>query len=102
MKKLIVEIEKKVPPQFFQIFASIGFWNEEGEKTYILNLEGKIGNAFTQTQARKLKYEEFILNCLISDINMLTKDLTGFKFGKAGSHIWVSNDKNERILFIHF
>src|SRR6185369_4331780 len=98
---LKVEIETKVPSNFFQIFASIGFWNAEGKTVYEANKAGTMGSQFTQEQAKKLQYQDFVFNSLLTDIQTILEK-TDFKFGKAGSHIWVSDKDNKRILFIHF
>lgn len=100
-QKIKVEIEKRIPEKFFQVLASVGFWNEQGENVYQKNREGKMGSKFTQQEANKLKYEDFVLNSLICDVKTVLEG-TEFKFGKGGSHIWISNDKNERMIFIHF
>ncbi len=96
-----VEIESKVPDKFFQIFASIGFWNQEGQKVYDANKKGLLGSKVTQEAARKETFENYILNCLSIDISTVLRD-TEYKCGKGGSHLWVSNNDDKRMLFIHF
>jgi len=112
MKALKIEIEKRLPPEanLWQVFASVGFWNENGQRVYDENRAGKMGSKFTQGEAKRLSFEEFVLNSLNSDIETLKSSTRlpnkywepGFTHGKGGSHIWVSNPKNERVLFIHF
>ena len=107
MPQLSVTIESKLPAELFQVLASIGFWNTEGFRTYELNKKGELGSKASQDLARKLTYESFILDCLYADINCFATGsgkywVEGYKFGKGGSHIWVSNQNNERVLFIHF
>lgn len=101
MKYLKTVIESKIPQSFFQIFASIGFWNEEGKKVCEGNKSGTMGSQKTQEFARKETYEEFILNSLLCDITILLEN-TDFKFGKTGSHIYISDKENKRLLLIHF
>jgi hypothetical protein len=98
--KIKVEIETKVPESFFQIFASIGFWNQQGADIYEQNRKGKMGTKASQELSRKIDYKEFILDNLLGDLRTIL-DGKGFKSGRGGSHLWVSNDKNERILFIY-
>lgn len=96
-----VEIESKVPDKFFQIFASIGFWNQEGQRVYDANKKGLMGSKVTQEAARKETFESYILDCLSVDIATVLEG-TEFKSGKGGSHLWVSDKDNKRMLFIHF
>ena len=100
-KKIKVEIETRIPEKFFQVLASIGFWNEQGEDVYQKNRDGKLGSKFTQDEANKLSYEDFVLNSLVCDVQTILEN-TEFKFGKGGSHIWISNKENQRMVFIYF
>ena len=106
MKKLIVEIEKKITPELFNVFGCVGFWNDEGQNVYEMNKAGKMGSKFSQSQANKLPYEDFVLESLGHEIiETLQNGETwpkGWKAGKGGSHIWVSSPDNERRIFIHF
>lgn len=95
-------IEHRVPASFFQIFASVGFWNERGTEFFEANKNGTMGSKFTQTKAREEGKEAFILNSLLCDVQTILKEQPEFKCGKSGSHIWVSNEKNERLILIHF
>lgn len=101
MKHLQVTIESNIPVSFFQVINSIGFWNKQGRKIYESNRNGTMGSSFTQEQAKKESYETFVFTNLLTDIQTLLEK-TEFKFGKAGSHIWISNEKNERLLMIYF
>jgi hypothetical protein len=107
MKKLIVVIESKLHEKLFQALACVGFWNQEGEKVYGENRAGRMGNAFTQKEARRLSNEDFVMNSLIHDLKTLEEGNgelwpEGFAAGKSGSHIWIHNEKNERVILIHF
>lgn len=106
--KLKTEIESRIPDELLHVFKCIGFWNEQGLNIYEQNKAGKTGSKFTQDEARKVTFETFIFNCLLSDLKQLSESTStgywpkGFKYGKGGSHIWISNPENERTLFIHF
>ncbi len=110
MKTIKVEIEKRLPSEanFWQVFASVGFWNENGQKAYDDNRAGKMGSKFTQDAARSRPIEEWVLNSLYHDIETLSSNGVppywepGWKFGRGGNHIWIANQKNERVVFIHF
>jgi hypothetical protein len=105
---LKIEIEKRLPSQLFHVLACCGFWNEQGKNVYEKNKAGEMGGKYSQEQARKLSYNDFCLNSLLSEIKTFAEStgegywVDGYKYGKGGSHIWVSNAQNERILFIHF
>jgi hypothetical protein len=108
MNTIKVEIEKRLPSELFQVLACIGFWNEQGANVYEMNKAGKMGGKTSQEEARKLPYETFCLNSLINEIRTFAESKeqkywpTGYKAGKAGDHIWVSDANNIRVLFIHF
>lgn len=107
MPYLQVNIERKLPEQLFQTLASIGFWNAEGRQIYEKNKKGQLGNEKTQAFAKKVPYESFIIDCLYKDISTFANGTgkywpEGYKFGKGGSHIWISEPNNERVLFIRF
>ena len=106
MQLLQTTIERRLPKELFHVLASIGFWNEQGQQVYEQNKAGKMGSKFTQGEANKLPYTDFCFNSLLSEIESFSQSSehwpAGYKYGKGGSHIWVSNPKNERVLFIHF
>jgi hypothetical protein len=102
MKQLKVIIESTIPQEFFQIFASIGYWNMHGERVVRENKAGTLGSAATQKDARTQTYEDFVMGCLLIDIQTTLQKHPQFKSGKSGSHIWVSNEQNKRMLLIHF
>lgn len=108
MSTLKLEIESRMPRELVHICQSIGFWNEDGDRVYRLNQAKEMGDKFTQEQARKLSYEEYTINSLLSDLKIFSESKEpgywpkGYKYGRGGSHIWVSNENNQRVLFIHF
>jgi hypothetical protein len=107
MPYLKLEIERKLPEQLFQILASIGYWNQNGFQIWMDNKAGKLGSKESQQFAKKVPQDSFVLDCLYSDINCFANGngkywVEGYKFGKGGSHIWVSDENNERVLFIHY
>lgn len=103
MKKLLITIEGKITNNLYNVFGCIGFWNSEGQHVYEQNKAGKMGNKFTQEQANKLPYEEFILMSLMQDFHTLTETMKGYKFGKGGTHIWIAREtNNERVILINF
>lgn len=105
MNILITEIENKIVPELFNVFGCIGFWNKEGQNIYEMNKAGKMGGKFSQEQARKLPYTDFVLESLAHELNTLQSGESwpkGWKAGKGGSHLWVSAPNNDRAIFIHF
>ena len=105
MAKLQVTVEKRIPTSIIQIFASIGFWNERGESIFQDNKDGKLGSKKSQEFARQTDYDTFILTSIMYDIDTIIsaddQKKHGLKCGKGGSHVWVSNKDNERILFLY-
>ena len=106
--KLKLIIESRLPDELLHIIKSIGFFNEQGVDIYEKNKAGTMGNKFTQEEAKKLTFENFIFNLLLSDLKTFSQSESkqywpeGFKYGKSGSHIWVCNASNDRVLLIHF
>jgi hypothetical protein len=105
MKTVNVIIEKRIPDELTTLFQCVGFWNEQGKDLYEMNKQGKMGSKRTQELARSMSYHDFILDMLISDIEIVhdnpKKWPVGYIYGRSGSHIWVSDSQNARVLLIH-
>lgn len=94
-------IEKRIPESFIQIFASVGFWNAEGQDVYKSNKAGTMGSKTTQDEANSKTFEAFVLDCLFLDCKTILSN-TEFKCGRSGNHVWVSTEDNDRLILIHF
>ncbi len=107
MKKLIIILEKRITDSLSkaQVFGSVAFWNDEGERVYQGNVDGKLGNPSTQQSAREEGYETFVLNGLLADCKttIAANCPDEYMVGRSGSHIWISRkESKERVVLIHF
>ena len=81
------------------------FWNREGAKIYCENLLGNLGNKETNIKARNTKYDSWLLDCILIDIETLIKCnyLKELKVGRTSSHVYVHTlvGNEERILMLY-
>lgn len=92
-----LEIDE-LPAELNDLMSCIPFWNKEGARCYSMNCEEK--------QGRKIQtYEDWILSMMLADCKSMILGRTNplpYSFDKSGSHVWVHNADNERILMFHF
>lgn len=96
------EEEKKQNNAIAFVMQCVGFWNVEGAQVHQMNCERRLGTPTTQEMAIRLPFDSWMLEMLIIDIRAhIAESYAGWKAGRAGSHIWISDAKtNERIFFI--
>lgn len=91
-------IELELPAEINELLNCVTFWNQDGPKCYKMNCPEERG--------RKIHtYESWILDCMVADCKSIIlgrSEPLDYKFGKAGSHVWVSKPNNNRILMFHF
>jgi hypothetical protein len=86
---------------FYSILDCIGFWNTNGKKIQEDNIAGKYGSPRSQQEARECTLEMWLLNSILYDVESLIADREGkYKCGKGGSHVWISDNNNERLALI--
>ena len=96
---LKLQIEKRIPDQLTEIIHCIAFWNTNGQRIFSENKAGNLGDKGTQQFAKDTPFEDWLIEMIKCDCITYTKD-KGYKAGRGGSHVWVSDSNNERILMI--
>lgn len=99
--KTTFETGREMPTELAEIINCLAFWNREGLSIYVNNIFGKLGSRQTQEQARKIGFDDWLLNSILIDCQVFIKPYGDkYKTGRGGHHVWLC-EGNERFAMIH-
>ena len=85
------------------VLQCINFWNREGEKIYEQNINGELGTAQTNEQARTMQKADWLNEMMLIDVKTFCnspKNRFDYNCGRTRSHVYVHKG-NERVLMIY-